>query len=121
MLLQYLVITLGDAREATSVIDKTLNPKWNQTFDLPVSGISSLLLEAVCWDKDRFSKDYMGEFDVALEDIFTNGHTTQEASNALEYPASTWTSANTPHRPSGISSNLESRAARRVMPLARFS
>jgi len=72
---------LGDAREATSVIDKTLNPKWNQTFDLPVSGISSLLLEAVCWDKDRFSKDYMGEFDVALEDIFTNGHTTQEASN----------------------------------------
>ncbi|THW38135.1 hypothetical protein D6D21_07944 [Aureobasidium pullulans] len=59
----YLVITLGDAREATSVIDKTLNPKWNQTFDLPISGISSLLLEGVCWDKDRFSKDYMGEFD----------------------------------------------------------
>ncbi|TIA01070.1 hypothetical protein D6C82_04089 [Aureobasidium pullulans] len=71
----YLVITLGDAREATSVIDKTLNPKWNQTFDLPISGISSLLLEGVCWDKDRFSKDYMGEFDVALEDIFTNGQT----------------------------------------------
>jgi len=60
-----------------------LNPKWNQTFDLPVSGISSLLLEAVCWDKDRFSKDYMGEFDVALEDIFTNGHTVQEASTPL--------------------------------------
>ncbi|THV85307.1 hypothetical protein D6D29_02459 [Aureobasidium pullulans] len=59
----YLVITLGDAREATSVIDKTLNPKWHQTFDLPISGISSLLLEGVCWDKDRFSKDYMGEFD----------------------------------------------------------
>ncbi|KAL2033109.1 hypothetical protein VTO58DRAFT_106281 [Aureobasidium pullulans] len=74
----YLVITLGDAREATSVIDKTLNPKWNQTFDLPISGISSLLLEGVCWDKDRFSKDYMGEFDVALEDIFTNGQTAQE-------------------------------------------
>ncbi|CAD0109273.1 unnamed protein product [Aureobasidium uvarum] len=49
--------------EATSVVDKTLNPKWNQTFDLPISGVSSLLLEAVCWDKDRFSKDYMGEFD----------------------------------------------------------
>ncbi|KAG9597855.1 hypothetical protein KCV04_g19946, partial [Aureobasidium melanogenum] len=78
----YLVITLGDAREATSVIDKTLNPKWNQTFDLPISGISSLLLEGVCWDKDRFSKDYMGEFDVALEDIFTNGQTIQEASTA---------------------------------------
>ncbi|KAG2162241.1 hypothetical protein JADG_001980 [Aureobasidium aubasidani] len=47
----YLVITLGDAREATSVIDKTLNPKWNQTFDLPISGISSLLLEGPKWYK----------------------------------------------------------------------
>ncbi|OBW67890.1 MAG: Long-chain fatty alcohol dehydrogenase [Aureobasidium pullulans] len=47
----YLVITLGDAREATSVIDKTLNPKWHQTFDLPISGISSLLLEGPKWYK----------------------------------------------------------------------
>lgn len=71
---------MGDAREATSVIPKTLNPEWNQTFELPIAGIQSLLLETVCWDKDRFSKDYMGEFDVALEDIFTNGQTAQEAS-----------------------------------------
>lgn len=62
---------------------KTLNPEWNQSFDLPVTGIDSLLLEAVCWDKDRFGKDYMGEFDVALEDIFANGQTAQEASPPL--------------------------------------
>ncbi|KAB2581344.1 Phosphatidylserine decarboxylase proenzyme 2 [Lasiodiplodia theobromae] len=68
----YLVLTLGDAKEATPAINKTLNPEWNQTFDLPIAGSQSLLLEAVCWDKDRFSKDYMGEFDVALEDIFTS-------------------------------------------------
>ncbi|GAB7350415.1 hypothetical protein MBLNU459_g1029t1 [Dothideomycetes sp. NU459] len=55
----YLVLTLGDAREATSVVPKTLNPEWNQSFELPVAGIQSLLLEAVCWDKDRFGKDYM--------------------------------------------------------------
>lgn len=77
---QYLVITLGDARQATSVVPKTLNPEWGQSFDLPISGVDSLLLEAVCWDKDRFKKDYMGEFDVAIEDIFTNGQTVQEAS-----------------------------------------
>lgn len=47
---------------------------------MPISGVQSLLLEAVCWDKDRFNKDYMGEFDVALEDIFTNGVAEQEAS-----------------------------------------
>ena len=47
-------------------------------FDLPVVGVQSLLLEAVCWDKDRFGKDYLGEFDVALEDIFANGKTVQD-------------------------------------------
>ncbi|KAF4554881.1 Phosphatidylserine decarboxylase-like protein 3 [Elsinoe fawcettii] len=74
----YLVINLGDAREASSVVPKTLNPEWNQTFNLPVSGIDSLLLEVVCWDKDRFGKDYMGEFDLIVEELFKNGSTTQE-------------------------------------------
>ena len=37
-----------------------------------------MLLEAVCWDKDRFKNDYMGEFDVAVEDIFANGKTVQD-------------------------------------------
>ncbi|OJD30607.1 phosphatidylserine decarboxylase [Diplodia corticola] len=71
----YLVLTLGDAKEATPAISKSLNPDWHQTFDLPIVGSQSLLLEGVCWDKDRFSKDYMGEFDVALEDIFTSNRT----------------------------------------------
>lgn len=38
---------------------------------MPVSNVNSLLLDIVCWDKDRFGKDYMGEFDIALEEIFT--------------------------------------------------
>ncbi|KAL8946276.1 MAG: hypothetical protein Q9222_007306 [Ikaeria aurantiellina] len=74
----FLVVTLGDARESTPTISKTLDPEWNVSFDLPVLGIQSLLLEAVCWDKDRMGKDYLGEFDVAIEDIFDNGQTTQE-------------------------------------------
>lgn len=75
----FLVLTLGDAKEATSVISKTLNPEWNQTFELPVLTADSALLEAVCWDKDRFRNDYMGEFDVVLEDLFASGSTTTEA------------------------------------------
>lgn len=39
---------------------------------MPVSGVDSLLFECVCWDKDRFRKEYMGEFDLALEEIFTS-------------------------------------------------
>lgn len=36
------------------------------------------LLEFVCWDKDRFKKDYMGEFDIAVEDIFPAGQVQAE-------------------------------------------
>ncbi|KAL6709077.1 phosphatidylserine decarboxylase [Coniothyrium glycines] len=74
----YIVLSLGDAKQATPPIDKTLNPEWNTTLELPILGEQSLLLEACCWDKDRFGKDYMGEFDVILEDVFTNGQAKQE-------------------------------------------
>jgi len=69
----YLVVSLGDAKEATPTINKTLNPEWNTTLEMPVVGEQNLLLEATCWDKDRFGKDYMGEFDVILEDVFAHG------------------------------------------------
>ncbi|KAE8440679.1 hypothetical protein EG329_006816 [Mollisiaceae sp. DMI_Dod_QoI] len=71
----YLVLTLGDSRNATQSVPKTLNPEWNVTMQMPISGVNSLLLDCVCWDKDRFGKDYLGEFDLALEDIFTNDQT----------------------------------------------
>lgn len=58
---------------------KTLNPEWNHICDLPVANFKDLLLDIVCWDKDRFGKDYMGEFELALEDIFANGKVSQEA------------------------------------------
>ena len=45
---------------------------------MPISGVNSLLLDCVCWDKDRFGKDYLGEFDLALEDIFANDATEQQ-------------------------------------------
>lgn len=75
---QYLVLTLGDSKQSTVPVPKSLNPEWNETIELPVSGLHSLLLEVVCWDKDRFGKDYMGEFDVMLEDIFKEGAITDE-------------------------------------------
>ena len=74
----FLVVTLGNVKEATSVVSKTLNPEWNQTFEMPVTEADSALLEAVCWDKDRFKKDYMGEFDVLLEELFQGGSTSPE-------------------------------------------
>ncbi|KAJ5197792.1 Phosphatidylserine decarboxylase-related protein [Penicillium cinerascens] len=72
----YLVVTLGDARQSTPTIPKTLNPEWNVSFEMPVVGVP--LLECICWDHDRFGKDYLGEFDIALEDIFEEGQISQE-------------------------------------------
>ena len=71
-------MTLGDTRQSTPAISKTLDPEWQVSFDLPIIGTQSLLLEATCWDKDLFGKDYLGEFDVAIEDIFANGQVVQE-------------------------------------------
>ncbi len=75
---QYLAFTLGDAKEVTPAINKTLDPEWNERLELPVVGPQSGLLEVICWDKDRFGKDYMGQFDVALEEMFAHGKTAQE-------------------------------------------
>lgn len=69
----YLVVRLGDATETTPTIHRTLNPEWNTMLELPLVDEHSLLLDVCCWDKDRFGKDYMGEFDVMLEDYFGNG------------------------------------------------
>jgi phosphatidylserine decarboxylase len=45
---------------------------------MPVNGIQHLILDVACWDKDRFGKDYLGEFELALEEIFANNKTEQE-------------------------------------------
>ncbi|KAK4041763.1 phosphatidylserine decarboxylase-domain-containing protein [Parachaetomium inaequale] len=73
----YLVLTLGEAKHITHTESKTLNPEWNEQCELPVSGVQSLLLDVCAWDKDRFGKDYLGEFDLALEEIFADGETEQ--------------------------------------------
>lgn len=72
------MLRLGNGRSSTAAIHKSLNPEWNEVIDLPIEGLNCLLLEVKCWDKDRFGKDYMGEFDVALEDAFTSGAIAQE-------------------------------------------
>ena len=74
----YLILTLGDSKYATHSVAKSLNPDWNVTMQMPVTGINSSLLYCVCWDKDRFGKDYLGEFDIALEDIFSGERTELE-------------------------------------------
>ncbi|KAI1875350.1 hypothetical protein JX265_004408 [Neoarthrinium moseri] len=73
----YLQLTCGETKVVTHCVPKTLNPDWNVVATVPIVGVENLLLEAICWDKDRFGKDYLGEFDLALEEIFANEQTEQ--------------------------------------------
>lgn len=75
---QYLVLSSGDSRIVTNDVPKTLNPEWNVTEEIPLTSVQNLVLDVICWDKDRFGKDYMGEFDLALEEIFNNDKVEQE-------------------------------------------
>lgn len=47
--------------------------------ELPITGVNCLILDCVCWDKDRFGKDYLGEIEILLEDIFANDKPEQPA------------------------------------------
>lgn len=56
----------------TKVIDKTLNPVWNETFNLgPFAAADILKFE--CWDKDILTDDFMGQFVVPLSSFQKEG------------------------------------------------
>lgn len=93
---------MGDARQSTPTIMKTLNPEWNVSFEMPVVGVP--LLEFICWDHDRFGKDYLGEIDIALEDIFQEGELNQEV-GGRDNRRSHDVMADRCHSPNGIRSN----------------
>ena len=42
-------------------------------FDIVLSQTGSDIIEAVCWDRDRFRKDYLGEFSQNIFDLFKEG------------------------------------------------
>ncbi|KAI1749525.1 phosphatidylserine decarboxylase-domain-containing protein [Xylaria castorea] len=74
----YLQLSCGETKFTTHCVPKTLNPEWNLVCTFPIASVDNLLLDCHCWDKDRFGKDYLGEFDLALEEIFANDKTEQE-------------------------------------------
>lgn len=67
----FLVITLFDLKVKTQIIRKTLNPEWNETFTLPLAGVTEqTMVQFVVMDWDRFSSDdYMGEVSISYKEI----------------------------------------------------
>ncbi|KAK9236646.1 phosphatidylserine decarboxylase-domain-containing protein [Lipomyces kononenkoae] len=69
----YGVIVLDDFKATTQAIHKTLNPEWNAVFDVPLyPAESEYMIEGTLWDKDRFSKEYLGSFDISVIEKFSD-------------------------------------------------
>jgi Ca2+-dependent lipid-binding protein len=71
----YVVITMkkSDIKNKTRVVNDSLNPVWNQTFDFVVEdGLHDMLMLEV-WDHDTFGKDYMGRCILTLTRVIMEG------------------------------------------------
>ncbi|KAK8682972.1 hypothetical protein V6N13_039048 [Hibiscus sabdariffa] len=71
----YVVLTLKktEAKHKTRVVNDSLNPVWNQTFDFVVEdGLHDMLILEV-WDHDTFGKDYMGRCILTLTRVILEG------------------------------------------------
>lgn len=67
----YVVVHANKYRYSTPAVAKSVAPEWNDEFQIPLNGWSSVTkLGIVVWNKERFRKDYMGEVNIDLETIF---------------------------------------------------
>ena len=71
----YAVIRVANKKYETAVIKKTLNPVWNTSFDVKLteSNIPPCITITV-WDKDKFSRDYLGEVSIPIKQIFARNN-----------------------------------------------
>ncbi|KAF8393146.1 hypothetical protein HHK36_021387 [Tetracentron sinense] len=62
-----------ETRNKTRVVNDSLNPVWNQTFDFVVEdGLHDMLVLEV-WDHDTFGKDYIGRCILTLTRVILEG------------------------------------------------
>ncbi|CAL5358919.1 unnamed protein product [Camellia sinensis] len=71
-----LVLKKSEQKHKTRVVNNTLNPVWNQTFDFVVEdGLHDLLITEV-YDHDTFGKDKMGRCIMTLTRVILEGEFT---------------------------------------------
>ncbi|KAA3470606.1 synaptotagmin-5-like [Gossypium australe] len=71
----YVVLTMkkSELKNQTRVVNDSLNPVWNQTFDFVVEdGLHDMLILEV-WDHDTFGKDCMGRCILTLTRVILEG------------------------------------------------
>jgi phosphatidylserine decarboxylase len=76
---RFVTVTVMSTKHSTPVLKKNLNPDYepkDATFDFPLYLSTAEKLgaaEFVVWDKDMFSKEYLGEASLMLNDWFPHG------------------------------------------------
>lgn len=73
LLLQYAVVHVNKFRYSTPSIAKTSSPEWLSDFNVPLKGWKSTpIISIVVWAKERFRKEYLGEIEITLPELFAN-------------------------------------------------
>nr|AFK44057.1 unknown [Lotus japonicus] len=79
----FVVLTLRKAKSKakiknkTRVVNKNLNPDWDQTFGFDVEdGLHDMVIVEV-WDKNTFGKDYIGRCILSLTKVILEGDYTE--------------------------------------------
>ncbi|RKP22776.1 C2 domain-containing protein, partial [Syncephalis pseudoplumigaleata] len=71
-------LRFGSTKCQSKTIKKSLNPVWNEVFDLPIKpGRMTPIINITIWDKDTFGRDYIGELSIPLTHLFTRNCPTQ--------------------------------------------
>jgi len=67
-----IMVGSGGKRYRTKFKNKTLNPKWNESFQVDFSGTTKLQL--TCWDKDTVgTDDFLGAIELDIAQIQMDG------------------------------------------------
>lgn len=56
----YVVMYCDGETQKTSVVQESLNPKWNEEFDFKVSDPSTTAMHFLCWDSDASIRSNVG-------------------------------------------------------------
>ncbi|RUP09297.1 hypothetical protein BC936DRAFT_140092 [Jimgerdemannia flammicorona] len=64
-------LTSSDKKYTTPVIYQTLNPEWNYTIDLKLNASRCpRFIHLTVWDKDTYGRDYLGEINIPIGNLF---------------------------------------------------
>jgi len=65
----FLVVHFANQKLKTGVIDKTLNPAWNENLEFDMGNVDmNTEIQCIVYDKDPMKVDYMGEFSLLLRE-----------------------------------------------------